>query len=132
MSRSDDGAARWRFEIRVETTAPPEVVWSLVSVASRWKEWSFLTRSYLLHEGSPVPDGVGALRRFAVGRFGSSEEVIEFEPPTHLAYIARQGLPVRHYRADIRLEPTGAGTTITWEGALEPRVPGGGRATLAY
>ena len=60
-----------------------------------------MTRTFLLREGSPEPDGVGALRRFAVGPFGSCEEVVEFEPPTHLGYVARKGVPVRNYRGDI-------------------------------
>jgi hypothetical protein len=51
-----------------------------------------MTRTYLLREGSPVPDGVGALRRLAVGPFGSCEEVVEFEPPVHLGYVALHAL----------------------------------------
>ena len=105
--------------------APVEVVWPLVGEAARWKEWSFLTVSFLLREGSPTPDGVGALRRFAVGRTGSEEEVVAFEPPVHLAYEARRGLPVR-------LEAQGEGTRVMWSGVLEPKWPGTGRLALIY
>lgn len=91
-----------------------------------------MTRTFLLREGSPEPDGVGALRRFAVGPFGSCEEVVEFEPPTHLGYVARKGVPVRSYRGDIVLRPDGPGTAIIWTASLEPLIPGTGPLVLAY
>jgi hypothetical protein len=122
---------RWRYEVRAVTKAPAATVWPQVGEAARWKEWSFMTRTYLLREGTPAPDGAGALRRFAVGPFGSREEVIEFEPPVHLGYVARKGIPVRSYRGDIALHPHGQGTLIIWTACLEPLVPGTGRAVLA-
>ena len=75
---------------------------------------------------------MGALRRFAVGPVGSSEEVVEYEPPTHLGYVARTGIPVRHYRADIVLRVEGTGTAIAWRGSLEPLLPGTGWLVLAF
>ncbi|MHB1854952.1 MAG: SRPBCC family protein [Acidimicrobiales bacterium] len=122
----------WSYEVKARTSAPPESVWALISQADSWKEWSFLTRSWLLREGSPERDGIGALRRFAVGPFGSQEEVVEFDPPFHLAYVAHRGLPVRSYRADILLIPDGTGTVVVWTGSLEPLRPGTGWAALVY
>jgi uncharacterized protein YndB with AHSA1/START domain len=126
------GAGRWAYKVLAYSTAPPSTVWPLIADAARWKEWSFMTRTLLLREGAPDPDGVGALRRFAVGPFGSSEEVVEFEPPTHLGYVARKGLPVRSYRADIVLRPAGSGTAITWTASLTPLVPATGALVLAF
>jgi hypothetical protein len=120
------------YEVRGRSHAPPSVVWPLVAEATRWKDWSFLTRTFLLREGSPEPDGVGALRRFAVGPFGSCEEVVEFEPPTHLGYVARKGLPARSYRGDVVLQPDGSGTAITWTGRVEPLVPGTAALLVAF
>jgi hypothetical protein len=117
---------RWHYEVVARTTAPPLTVWPLLGEAVRWKDWSFLTRASLLRPGPLDPDGVGALRRFAVGPFGSCEEVVLWEPPSHLGDVARKGLPVRSYRADIVLRTAGAGTAITWTGSLEPLVPGTG------
>lgn len=91
-----------------------------------------MTRTYLLEPGPGEPEGVGALRRFAVGPVGSVEEVVAWEPPQHLAYVARRGLPVRAYRADVRLEPDGSGTLVRWSGTLDPLVPGTGALVLAY
>ena len=126
------GEGRWRYELVGHSVAPPTVVWSLIAEVERWKEWSFLTRSYLLRPGSPDPDGVGALRRLAVGPFGSTEEVVAFEPPSHFAYVARKGMPARHYRADVHLDADGSGTRVTWRGTLEPLVPGTGPLVVAY
>jgi len=120
----------YRFVFHVD--APRDRVWPLLGEAERWRDWSFLTRATLLRHGAPERDGVGALRRFAVGRLGSTEEVVAFEPPRHLGYVAVKGLPVRSYRADVTLEEQGSGTEVTWAGSLEPLVPGTGALVAAY
>lgn len=115
------------FRSSAHTSAPPEEVWPLVGEAARWKEWSWMTRTYLLREGVPAPDGVGAMRRFAVGPGGSREEVVEWEPPHHLGYVGHSGLPVRNYRADVYLTGDSGGTVVTWEGGFDELVPATGR-----
>jgi len=85
-----------------------------------------MTRTYLLREGDPPPDGVGALRRFAFGPGGSQEEVVVWDPPRHLGYVAVRGLPARHYRADVHLDDDPSGTIVTWRCSVEPLVPGTG------
>jgi hypothetical protein len=123
---------RWRYEFVAHLPAPVEEVWPLLGEASRWKDWSFLTRAFLLREGTPVPDGVGALRRFAVGAFGSTEEVVVFDAPRHLGYVGHKGLPVRLYRADVLLTDEDGGTRLVWTGKVEPKIPGTGAMTLAF
>ena len=122
----------WRrrraFSASAWTRASPDIVWPLVAEVGRWVDWSFITRASLLREGDPPPDGVGALRRFAVGPRGSVEEVVAFDPPRHLGYEARRGLPVRLYRADVYLDPERDGTRVTWRCAVIPLVPGTGAA----
>ena len=60
------------------------------------------------------------------------EQIVEYEPPRHLAYTLVSGMPVNEYRADVVLEPDGAGTVITWEGRFQPRIPGTGRLFAAF
>jgi hypothetical protein len=119
-------AKRYEFEASASSSAPAEVIWPLIGEATRWQEWSWMTHTSLLREGEPAPDGVGALRRFAVGPGGSKEEVAVWDPPRHLAYVVVQGIPVRHYRADVTLEDGGAGTVVTWRCSVEPLIPGTG------
>ncbi|HLN06965.1 MAG TPA: SRPBCC family protein [Acidimicrobiales bacterium] len=125
-------SGRFEFEVTGRCAAPVERVWPLVGVAERWKDWAWMTRTFLLRPGTDEPEGVGALRRFAVGPFGSVEEVVAWEPPHHLRYVARRGLPVRAYRADVHLEEDAGGTVVRWRGSLDPLVPGTGPVVLAY
>ena len=115
------------YRVEAVSSAPVDVVWPLLGRASRWREWSVLTRSELERDGAPDPDGVGAVRRFSAYGVGSREEVVAWDPPHHLAYRILSGFPVRNYRSDVTLEPAGTGTRIEWAGSFDPQVPGTGR-----
>ena len=117
---------RWSIEARARSSAPVEEVWPLIGEAHRWTEWSFLDRAELEREGTPVPDGVGALRRFTRHGVGSLEEVVAYEPPHHLGYAILKGFPVRHYRADVTCTPDGSGTVIAWSATFDEKIPGTG------
>jgi Polyketide cyclase / dehydrase and lipid transport len=117
---------RYEFEASARSRASAEAIWPLVGQATRWKEWAWLTRTDLVREGDPPPDGVGALRRFAFGPGASNEEVVAWDPPRHLGYVVVRGLPVRSYRADVHLDDVDAGTEVTWRCSVEPLVPGTG------
>ena len=127
-----EAGGRYRYQFVFTVPAPPSDVWPLIAEAARWKDWSFLTTARLLHNGSPEPDGVGAVRRFAVAGVGSREEVVAFEPPRHLGYVGVKGIPARNYRADVVLAAEDGGTRITWTGSLDPMIPGTGALALAY
>lgn len=127
LPRSEGPRGRWSAEARARSSAPVEEVWPLVGEAHRWKEWSFLDRSELVRDGAPLPDGVGALRRFTRYGVGSTEEVVAYDPPHHLGYAILEGFPVRHYRADVTCEPDGTGTAITWSATFDEKIPGSGR-----
>ncbi len=126
-----EGRGPYVYRVEARTGAPVGEVWPLLGEAARWREWSFLTASDLERPGSPDPDGVGAVRRFSRYGIGSREEVVAWDPPHHLAYRILSGFPVRDYRADITLEPDGAGTRIEWAGSYRPRWPGTGRLLQA-
>jgi len=115
------------YRVDARSTASVEQVWPLLGEAARWREWSFLTRSELIREGTPDPDGVGAVRHFTRYGIGSREEVLVWDAPHHLGYRILSGFPVRNYRADVTLEETGTGTRIEWSGSFEPKWPGTAR-----
>lgn len=118
---------RYQVSASGRAATPPEALWPLVGEAARWREWAGLTHASLERPGHPDPDGPGAVRRFRIGPGGSREQVLEWEPPHHLAYTLLSGLPVRRYRADVTIEPDGAGgSTVAWRSTFEPAVPGTG------
>lgn len=117
-------------EIRVHaaarSSAPVEEVWAVLADARRWREWTPLRTTELEREGSPPPDGVGALRRFGVGPIATREEVVEFDPPHRLVYVLVSGLPIDGYRAEVTLTEWNGGAEIAWRARFEPRIPGTG------
>lgn len=114
------------IEVYARSPAPLPAVWRWLADAGSYASWSMLTRSDLEWEGVPAPDGVGAIRRLGRGGSVSREQVVVFEPPTHLGYTLLSGMPVIGYRADVHLSEDGSGTLIAWRSRFEPRVPGTG------
>ena len=117
------------YEFTVSSSATPEDVFAVLADATRWREWagSMITVSEWEREGEPAPGGVGAIRRLGRPPAYAREQILEYDPPRHLAYTIVSGLPVNGYHADIDLlTASGGGTTIRWAGAFEPRVPGTG------
>lgn len=114
------------YEVSATSAAPPERVFALLADGAGWSRWAgpVVVRSWWARQGEPAPGGVGAVRALGLGRVGSREEIVAYDPPRHLAYVLLSGLPVRSYRADVHLEPAGAGTRIVWRGAFTPRLPG--------
>lgn len=111
--------------VRRRSGAPVQSVWALLAHADGWREWAPFTTSELEREGAPDRDGVGAIRRFGFPIYTSREEVVAFEPPTHLGYILRAGLPLRGYRADVTLTPDDGGTEIEWRSSFDGRAVDG-------
>jgi uncharacterized protein YndB with AHSA1/START domain len=114
------------------TAAAPEAVWRWLADAASWQEWTGLTDTHLEREGVPAPDGVGAIRHFGRAGGSSREEVVVFDPPHHLAYVLLRGLPISNYRADVHLEPDGAGTRIRWHSTFDTKYPGTGPAMRLF
>ena len=113
----------YEIEATAVSTAPAEVIFKHLAVAEAWGEWgSFPTKATRERAGDKAPNGVGAIRKIPPAR----EQVVEYDPPKHYAYIALSGLPLRHYRADVTLEPKGDNTLIRWRAEFEPKIPGTG------
>jgi uncharacterized protein YndB with AHSA1/START domain len=117
----------------VPSSASPPAVFEVLADATRWREWAgrMITVSDWAREGDPAPGGVGAIRRLGRPPAFALEEILEYDPPHHLAYTIVRGLPVRGYHADIDLAAAVGGTIIRWAGAFEPKVPGTGALLAA-
>jgi hypothetical protein len=116
---------RPRIDVFRHADAAVDVVWSILSDHRRYSEWNPVPVSELEVEGSPDPDGVGAVRKLGARPIFARERVLEFDPPRHLAYTVVSGIPVRGYRADVELFATAdGGCDIRWTGSFESAPPG--------
>ena len=109
------------FVISAHIPAPIDTVWKLVSHHEGFRDWTLLLTSKLKVQGSPHPDGVGAVRFLGAGPVGAIERVTQFDPPYHLAYELVRGLPIKGYVAHVNLKesPSGSGTDLVWTGAFQ-------------
>jgi uncharacterized protein YndB with AHSA1/START domain len=108
----DDGVADIS---RSRTMAvPPQAIWDVLADFGALSSWSAnVGHSCILTHG---PDGapVGTARRVQVGHHTLVERIVEFDPPTALAYDI-EGLPKRLRKVSNRwtLRPVGASTEVT-------------------
>jgi len=116
------------YEVNAESSAPPDVVFAILADCSRWREWAgpMIRRSPLVREGTPAPDGVGAIKKLGSWPVFSREETVEYDPPRRYAYTILSGQPVRNYKAIVELTPQRGGTAIHWTASFDPKVPGSG------
>jgi uncharacterized protein YndB with AHSA1/START domain len=112
-----------RVEVEHVIEAPPEAVFARYTDHVGWSRWAGAGKVSLAREGTPDRNGVGAVRAFERA-MGLQEEVIEFEPPRHMAYrVVRGGFPIKDHRGDVRFEPHPRGTRIVWSVELGSRIP---------
>lgn len=116
------------YDIEATSTAPVDVVFAVIADAPGWSRWNrSIERATWEVEGDPPPGGVGAVRALGASRGPlSRERIVAFDAPHHLAYVIDSGpMPVKDYRADVRLSTTAdGGTHISWTGSWTTRVPG--------
>jgi hypothetical protein len=124
------------IDVQVDCAAPAEVAFDILRDAAGWSTWTVAKKTMLEVEGTPAPDGVGAIRIFGTGPFKSREEVVAYEPPTHFAYIMHKGVPVSDYRADVTITPTNiagqVGCTIVWHSTFHRKYPLTGAANRLF
>jgi hypothetical protein len=106
------------------TRAAPEVVWQLVADADRYHEWGPWSASGYQGQGDQAADGAGVIRWMRYGRTTTVEKVLESEKGRLLVYAVVKGIPVRNYRAEVRLSPDGECTHIRWSASWDRTLPG--------
>jgi len=112
-----------RVEVERIIAAPPEAVFARYTDHAGWSDWAGAGKVTLARQGTPDRNGVGCVRAFE-SALGLQEEVIEFEPPRHMAYrIFQGGFPITHHRGDVRFEPHPGGTRIVWTVEFGSRIP---------
>lgn len=114
-----------------EVSAPPEVVFDVLTDHRRYAEITPMRGSELEREGEPAPNGVGAIRVLRSVGPPLREEVIVYEPPSRFSYRLLSGAPVRDHVGTVQLTPNGSGTEVTYAVRTMPTVPVGGFAVVA-
>ena len=113
-----------------ETIALPiDRAFELLADHANYHRFAGITRSELLQEGRPAPNGLGAVRRVALGNVVLDEEITGFEPPNRMAYrvIASKPVEVMHEGGLIELTQVPEGTRIRWRSTFELKIPLVGR-----
>jgi polyketide cyclase/dehydrase/lipid transport protein len=117
-------------EASAHSSAPRDAVWAVVADLRGWKDWGPWEVTDLLEEGSPDPNGEGALRRIRASQRSMGrrpwlkERVNVFEPPMRFGYTLVSGVPLKDYQATITLTEAGEGTEIVWRLEFEGKFPG--------
>jgi uncharacterized protein YndB with AHSA1/START domain len=96
--------------------APIQTVWDTLSDHVGMSQWGPGITVTLDKNGTPEPNGVGAVRRIASPGPGPDilEEVVTYEAPHLFGYKALSGTPFPGYAGEVRLTPAGAGTHISY------------------
>jgi uncharacterized protein YndB with AHSA1/START domain len=113
------------FTLRQTTTAPIEKVFDVLTNHRGIAEYMpLLRRSTLDREGTPAPNGVGAVRRLEAVGPAIVEEIIDYQRPTGYTYKLISGAPVRDHVGTVTLREAGTGTEATWHLRSTPKIPG--------
>ncbi len=112
------------FASTTRIEAPVDVVWSVMTDHVRWARWGTSKKVTMAREGTPAPNGLGAIRCFHAGPVKVLEEVTLWDAPTHMRYRLNSKQFTRHYESDMRLRAEGDATVLEWTSSFSPLVPG--------
>jgi uncharacterized protein YndB with AHSA1/START domain len=121
-----------QLRVQAEQTArtTPDVLWALVSDATRYPQWGPWSAAGYQQPGDTSARGPGAVqwlrssRRAYLRYVTTIEKILVTEEPRRLAYTVIGGIPVRNYRAEITLTPTADGTHIRWAATWDATLAG--------
>ncbi len=117
--------AQISFTVEKDTPAAIERVFAALTDHRAYASMTPVRTSTLDREGTPAPNGVGAVRRLTIVGPPLVEEITAYEAPHRFAYRLISGLPVRDHVGEVTLREQGGGTHITWKLTSTPTIPGG-------
>ena len=104
--------------------APIDRVFDVLADHANYKSFPGIKDSKLVREGKTERNGVGAVREIDAGKAWFQEEITAYERPRRLDYlIVKSRPPLEHQGGSVRLEPTGAGCTVTWTTTVGVKLP---------
>ena len=109
--------------ILIQIDAPKERVFEIMTDHPRYVKWTRAKKVYLKKEGSPTPNGLGAIRVFDLGLMKSPEEVIGWEENRSMTYRLLNQWPLKNYTATMSLSETDdSKTELLWESNWTKRI----------
>jgi carbon monoxide dehydrogenase subunit G len=111
------------FTLSSTVSAPIETVFDVLTDHRSYARLTPLRSSTLEREGSPDVNGVGAIRALKLAGPPIREEVTAFDAPTHFAYKALSGIPVKSHTGTVDLRSDGDRTRLNWVVDSVPRLP---------
>ena len=111
--------------LTASTSAPPAVVWEVLTRSADWADWADFSNSIRERDGVDHPDGVGSIRKvWVAGLIPTREEVVTFDPDAgRYGYTLLSGPPVKDYQAAVSIDADGSGTRLTWNSTFRPALP---------
>jgi uncharacterized protein YndB with AHSA1/START domain len=119
------------FTFERQVAASPETVFSVLTEHHLYAEITPMRKSVLEREGTPPPNGVGAIRVLTAAGPPLREEVIAYEPPRRFSYKLLSGAPVRDHVGTVELTPRDGGTQVVYAVRTTPTLPLVGPAVVA-
>jgi uncharacterized protein YndB with AHSA1/START domain len=111
------------IEVERILDAPLETVFDRYTDHAGWSSWAGIGNVRLAKQGSPQPNGVGAVRHFDLA-MGLEEKVLEFEPPRRMTYaVVQGGFPLTDHRGEVLFEPHPRGTRVVWRASFGSKIP---------
>jgi uncharacterized protein YndB with AHSA1/START domain len=111
------------FTLERKISAPPEVVFDVLTNHRGYADITPVRRVDLEREGDPAPDGVGAIRVIHSVGPALREEIVAYERPSRFSYTVLSGAPIRDHIGNADLYPGDGGTRIVYAVHMTPTVP---------
>lgn len=115
-----------RVRFSRELAAPPSTVWAMLTEPDLMNAWS--EAKVVSITPQKLPDEPGARRQVTMHALGITgqvvEEVVAARPFERYEYRLVSGMGIRGHSGVITLEPTAAGTRLSWDIEFGGAVPG--------
>ncbi len=112
-------------EVQQVIEAPVQAVWRRYTDHVSWSDWAGLGTVKLAQQGTPPPNGAGAVRVISSAGVKVFEEVVTFEPPRRMTYrVVRGWIPITDHLGEVVFEPHARGTLVTWRCQFNSKIPG--------
>ena len=111
------------FTLEKSVAAPPSTVFEVLADHRNYSAISRIRSSTLEREGSPAPNGVGAIRVLKTVGPPVREEIVEFVPGERLVYKLLSGAPLRDHVGTVTLTERTDGTHVSYRIDTTPTIP---------